>query len=162
MVHPDNPITALTGDQLRNLFAGKITSWSQVGGPDIPVHLFTRDEASGTRKVFWKIALKKGEIDTGANVVASNGAMKTAVAGDPAALGYVSVGHLDAGLKAPDLDGIAVTQDNAASGTYPVTRKLYMNTRGELEPLTRAFIDYVTGPAGREIVRQSGYLPLPE
>jgi phosphate transport system substrate-binding protein len=162
VVHPDNPVAALSGDQLRDLFAGKITSWRDVGGPDTPVHLFTRDEASGTRKVFWKIALQKGEIAAGANVVASNGAMKTAVSGDPAALGYVSLGHLDDQLKAPDLDGVAVTQENAAGGVYPVVRRLYMNTKGEPTPLCRAFIAYVTGPAGREIVRQSGYLPLPE
>jgi len=162
VVHPDNSVGALSGDQLRDLFAGAVANWSEVGGPDAAVHLFTRDEASGTRKVFWKKALQKGDIAVGANVVASNGAMKTAVAGDPAALGYVSLGHLDAQLKAPALDGVDVTQDHAARGVYPVVRKLYMNTRGELSPLTQAFIDYVTGPAGREFVQAAGYLPMPE
>ena len=160
VVHPDNPVSALTSEQLQKAFAGEITSWQELGGPDRPIHLFTRDEASGTRKVFWKKGLAKGAIAAGANVVASNGAMKTAVSQDPDALGYVSVGHLDASLKAPSLDGIEVTQANAASGAYPVTRRLFMNTKGEPEGLARAFIDYVTGPAGAGFVQESGYIPL--
>lgn len=160
VVHPDNPVGGLTSEQLQAAFAGRITSWKDLGGPDQPIHLFTRDEASGTRKVFWKKALAKGDIAAGANVVASNGAMKTAVAQDPLALGYVSVGHLDASLKAPSLDGVAVTQANAASGVYPVTRKLYMNTKGAPTGLTEAFIAFVQGPRGAEIVKEAGYIPL--
>lgn len=160
VVHPDNPVTGLTRDQLVGIFAGRLTSWQEVGGPDQAIHLFTRDEASGTREVFWKKALAKGEISATANVVASNGAMKTAVAQDPAAIGYVSIGHLDAALKAPEFDGIAVTQAAAMDGTYPVTRKLYMNTKEGPSGLTRAFIDYILGPEGREIVQAKGYLPV--
>jgi phosphate transport system substrate-binding protein len=160
VVHPDNPITAFTSQQLKDIFAGAITNWQELGGADHAIHLFTRDEASGTRKVFWKKGLGKGEIHSGANVVASNGAMKTALAGDLYAIGYVSIGHLDASLKAPSLDGVAVTQQNASDGTYPVTRKLYMNTKGEPEGLTRAFIDYILGPEGAKIVQDKGYLPM--
>lgn len=160
VVHPTNPVGEFTSDQLQAVFAGKFKNWSELGGPDHEIHLFTRDEASGTRKVFWTKALAKGEIDPGANVVASNGAMKTAVAGDPYAIGYVSVGHLDDSLKAPDLDGLAVNQKSAADGTYPVTRKLYMNTKGEPGPLARAFIDYILGPDGAQMILAAGYLPL--
>ncbi len=162
VIHPSNPVKALTSEQLQAAFAGKITSWKELGGPDKPIHLFTRDEASGTRKVFWKKALSKGEIASGANVVASNGAMKTAVSQDPDALGYVSVGHLDSSIKAPSLDGVMVTQANAASGKYPVTRKLYMNTKGEPDELTAAFIAFIDGPRGAEIIQDSGYIPLKE
>lgn len=160
VVHPDNPVSGLTYEQLRQAFAGQITNWAELGGPDHPIHLFTRDEASGTRKVFWKKALAKSNVAVEANVVASNGAMKTAVANDPNALGYVSVGHLDDSIKAPPLDGVDVTQDNAASGKYPVTRKLYMNTKGQPDALTGAFINFIKGPAGAEIIKASGYIPL--
>ncbi len=160
VVHPDNPVGELSSEQLQKAFAGEITSWKDLGGADAPIHLFSRDEASGTRKVFWKKGLNKGAIAEGANIVASNGAMKTAVSQDPQALGYVSVGHLDASLKAPSLDGVEVTQANAASGVYPVTRKLFMNTKGQPTGLTRAFIDFVTGPEGAVFVQESGYIPL--
>ena len=160
VVHPDNPVHELTVDQLKQVFAGELSNWQELGGKDESIHLYTRDEASGTRKVFWKKALNKGTIAATANVVSSNGSMKTAVSQDSAALGYVSVGHLDDSVKAPSLDGVAVTQKNSANGTYPVTRKLYMNTKGQPEKLTAAFIKFVQGPAGDSIISAAGYIPL--
>ncbi len=160
VVHPDNPVTALSTAQIRGVFAGTVTNWKELGGPDEPIHVYSRDEASGTREVFWKKLLGKGSVTDGANVVASNGAMKAAVSRDRQAIGYVSIGHVDASVQALTTDGVAPTQDNAKSGAYPVVRTLYMNTRGEPTPLVRAFLDYVRGPEGAEIVRASGYLPL--
>ena len=159
-VNPKNPVNSLTSAQVQDIFSGKITNWKDVGGSDAAIHLFTRDEASGTREVFWERLLKKGAIADGANVVSSNGAMKSALAGDPGAIGYVSIGHVDASIKAPELDGIAPTQDNARSGKYPIVRRLYMNTKGEAQGLTGAFIQYILGPEGKEMTASAGYLPL--
>jgi phosphate transport system substrate-binding protein len=158
-VNPKNPVKALTAQQVRDIFAGKVTNWKQVGGKDAPINLFTRDEASGTREVFWKKALKKGPIADKANVVASNGAMKVAVAQDPNAIGYVGIGHLDATVVGVKLDGINPTQENAKSGKYPVVRLLYMNTKGEPTPLVKAFIDYIKSPAGAKLLVKHGYIP---
>lgn len=160
VVHPGNTVAGLTAQQVRDIYAGVVTNWRDVGGSDAPIHLYTRDEASGTREVFWEKLLKKGAIATAANVVASNGAMKTAVAQDKDAVGYVSIGHIDATMRAPLLDGVAPTQENASSGIYPVTRKLYMNTKGEPAGATKAFIEYVLGPEGAEISKASGYIPI--
>ena len=159
-VHPKNPVGNLTAVQVQEIFAGKVTNWKAVGGRDAAIHLFTRDEASGTREVFWEKLLKKGTIADNANVVASNGAMKSALAGDPDAVGYVSIGHIDETIKAPTLDGVAPTQDNARSGKYPIVRKLYMNTKGEAQGLTGAFIKYILGPEGKQMTAAAGYLPL--
>lgn len=160
VVHPENPVRDLSGEQVKQIFAGKLDNWSQVGGPDGPIHLFGREEGSGTRKTFWKKCLDKGDIAASANTVASNGAMKTAVSGDPGAIGYLSIGHIDDSIAAVALDGAAPTQDNAASGAFPVTRKLYMNTKGDPDPLTRAFIDYILGDEGAEIISAAHYIPL--
>lgn len=161
IVHPENPVRDLTSQQVRDIFAGRITRWNDVGGPDAGINLYGRDEASGTRKVFWTIALGKGEVAKSANVVPSNGAMKTAVSNDPHAIGYMSIGHVDEKVAAVALDGVAATQANARDGTYPVTRKLYMNTKGEPEGLARAFIDYIRSEEGAAIVQAAGYIPLP-
>jgi phosphate transport system substrate-binding protein len=160
VVHPTNTVAALTTTQVRDLFAGRIAGWREVGGPDRGVHVYTRDEASGTREVLWSELLAKGPIIESAVVVPSNGAMKTAVAGDEGAVGYVSVGHIDATVRCPALDGLTVTQESAASGAYPVVRRLYMNTKRDSPALTRAFLDYIFGPEGAEIVRGAGYVPL--
>lgn len=160
VVHPENPVRDLTSQQVRDIFAGTVTRWSEVGGPDARINLYGRDEASGTRKVFWKIALGKGAVAKSANVVPSNGAMKTAVSGDVHGVGYLSIGHIDESVAAVRLDGIAATQANAKDGTYKVTRKLFMNTKGECEGLARAFIDYIRSEEGAAIVEEAGYIPL--
>jgi len=159
VVHPKNPVANLTHQQVQDIFAGKIANWKAVGGRDAAIHLYTRDEASGTREVFWEIMLKKVQIAAGANVVASNGAMKTALASDADGIGYVSIGHIDQTIKAPTLDGVAPTQDNAKSGKYPVLRKLYMNTKGEPKGLVADFISYIQGSEGAAITASDGYIP---
>lgn len=160
VIHPGNPLANLTSAQIRDIFSGKITNWKMLGGRDATIHLYTRDEASGTREVFWSKLLKKGTIADTANVVTSNGAMKTALASDLDGIGYVSIGHIDRTIKAPTLDQVAPTQENALSGKYPVVRKLYMNTRGTPDALTAAFIRYVRGPEGAKMTEAAGYLPI--
>jgi len=160
IVHPRNPVTGLTAQQVRDIFSGSVTNWKDVGGSDAVIHLFTRDEASGTREVFWEKLLNKGPIATAANVVASNGAMKTAIAQDKDAIGYAGIGHVDQTVKGIVLDGVVPSQDNAKNGSYPVVRKLYMNTRGEPTKLVKTFIDYILSPEGLETSKKHGYIPL--
>jgi len=160
VVHPDNAVADLSAADVRKIYAGEVTNFKDVGGPDAAINLFTRDEASGTREVFWKKLLEKGPIGEKANVVASNGAMKIAVAGDPNAIGYISLGHVDDTVKAVAIDGVGPTQEKAASGEYPVVRKLYMNTKGEPSELVQAFIDYIRGPEGAGMVEAAGYIPV--
>lgn len=159
VLNPGNPVSALTHQQVQEIFAGRITNWKQLGGRDAAIHLYTRDEASGTREVFWKILLKKGPLAHGANVVASNGAMKTAIAGDPDGIGYVSIGHIDRTVKAPSLDGVHPSQENAETGKYPVIRRLYMNTKGDAKGIVADFISYIQGPEGAAITASHGFIP---
>lgn len=159
-VNPENPVSELTSSQVQDIFSGKIKNWKEVNGKDAAVNLYTRDEASGTREVFWDILLKKGQVDQSANVVASNGAMKLAIAKDSNGIGYVGIGHVDKTVKGIKLDGKIPSQENAADGSYKVTRKLYMNTKGEPQGLIKAFIEYVQGPDGVAFIEKSGYIPL--
>jgi phosphate transport system substrate-binding protein len=159
IVHPKNPVRSLTREQLKDLYAGKISNWSVLGGTDRAVALYTREESSGTREVFWEKALGKGAIGPKALFVQSNGAMKTAVSNDPYAIGYVSVGHLDAGVAPVALDGIMPSRATVVDGSYGVARGLYSNTRGEAQGLSRLFIDFLYTPEGRKIVSDSGFIP---
>ncbi|SMC22595.1 phosphate ABC transporter substrate-binding protein, PhoT family [Desulfacinum hydrothermale DSM 13146] len=159
VVHPENPVRSLTSRQVQDIFAGRVTNWKEVGGPDRAIHVFTRDEASGTRHVFWKKALGKGAIRKDADVVPSNGAMKTAVATDPAAIGYISVGYVDETVQALALDGVEPSLENVRSGRYPVARGLYSNTKGQPSALAQAFLDLLFAPEGRRIIASKGYIP---
>lgn len=160
VVNPKNKVRGLTKNQVAEIFAGKIDNWKPLGGEDRRINLYTRDEASGTREVFWEKALSKGEIAKRANVVVSNGAMKSAVAQDPYGIGYVSVGHIDATVASVSLDGVAPTLDTVRSGKYAVARGLYSNTRGDPAGLTKKFIDFLYASEGQKIIADDGFIPV--
>jgi len=160
VVNPKNPIKYLTKDQLKDIFSGKIVNWTALGGADHLLTIYTRDEASGTREVFWEKALDKGAISTKALFVQSNGAMKTAVANDPYAIGYVSVGHIDKSVIPVALNGVTPTLETVKNGQYKVARGLYSNTKGEPAGLTRLFIEYLFTPEGQQIVADKGFIPV--
>ncbi|WP_028582783.1 phosphate ABC transporter substrate-binding protein [Desulfogranum japonicum] len=160
IVHPENTIQALTSEQLQYIFSGKFTNWKDVGGPDQRINVYTRDEASGTRKVFWKKALAQGDISLKASVVVSNGAMKTAIAVDPFGIGYVSVGHIDASVAPVALDGVTPTLQTVQSGEYTVARGLYSLTKGEPGGLAKLFLDFIVSPTGQQIVADKGFIPV--
>jgi len=161
VVHPRNRVKALSKAQVMDIFAGKIDNWKRVGGENRKINLYTRDEASGTREVFWGKALNKGTISPGANVVVSNGAMKSAVAQDPYGIGYVSVGHIDRTVAPVAFDGVIPTIQTVVKGSYKIYRGLYSNTKGEPTGLTKSFIDYLYTPEGRKIIEKQGFIPFP-
>ena len=160
VVHPANPVKQLSTQQIQQIYAGKIASWKDLGGEDRPVNIYTRDKSSGTREVFWKKALSEGEISEKANFVASNGAMKSAVANDPYAIGYMSVGYIDDAVAPVTLDGVLPSLETVKSGEYKVARGLYSNTKGEAQGLAKAFLEYILSPEGQKIAAEKGFIPF--
>ena len=159
-VNPANKVNSLTKAQLKDIFAGKIANWKEVGGADAPISLYNREDGSGTRETFEERALDKGTAAQSANVVNSNGAMKTSIAQDPNGIGYVGIGHLDSSIQGVTIDGMVPSQANAADGSYKITRLLYMNTKGEPAGLTKMFIDYIYSEDGQKFTSASGYIPM--
>ncbi|MBU1568192.1 MAG: phosphate ABC transporter substrate-binding protein [Proteobacteria bacterium] len=159
-VNPQNKVVALTSAQLQDIFAGKIATWKEIGGVDREINLYDRDAASGTREVFWEKALKKGEVAQKANVVVSNGAMKTAIAGDPYGIGYVSVGHIDSTVAPVVLDGVEPNLETVKSGAYKVSRGLFSLTKGEPVGLAKAFLDFLLTPTGQKIAIDKGFISV--
>ena len=159
VVNPANPVGGLSKEQLSKIYSGEITNWKDVGGADASISLYMREDGSGTRETFETLAIADGAVSAKSNVVNSNGAMKTAVAQDENAIGYVGIGHLDDSIKALILDGMTPSQENAKNGSYKITRLLYMNTKGQPEGLIKAFIDYIYSPEGDEIIVKAGYSP---
>lgn len=159
VINPDNNIGELTSKQVEAIYQGKIKDWKELGGKPGKINVYCREDGSGTRSVFDKKVINKAQPAASVNVVNSNGSMKTAIARDKRAIGYVGIGHIDKTLKAPILDGMTATQENAQNGTYTVVRKLYMNTKGEATGLAELFIKYIYSPEGSEIIRESGYIP---
>ena len=160
IVNPENKVKALSKAQLIDIFSGKIGNWKDLGGLDKSINVYTRDKASGTREVFWKKAIDKGEITDKANFVVSNGAMKSAISNDPYGIGYVSVGHIDESVAPVALDGVVPTLENVKQGKYKIARGLYSNTKGEPSGLSKKFIEYLFSPEGQQIAADKGFIPI--
>lgn len=161
VVNPANKIDNLTKKQLQDIFSGKITNWKELGGDNKKIVVYTRDKASGTRKVFWKKLLDKGEILPSAIFAKSNGAMRRVIEDNPYAIGYMSAGFIDEKIKGVSIDGIAPTKDNIKSGKYVFVRGLYSLTKGEPSGLKKKFIEYLFSPhVQNDIVANKGFIPV--
>lgn len=150
--HPSQTVSGLTKEQVKQIFAGEITNWSEVGGSDEAINVVSREEGSGTRAAFEEMVMGEVLITATAILQPSNGAVRTTVAGDPNSIGFLSFGYLDSSVKALSVDGVAGTVENAKNGTYPIVRPLLLLTKGEPEGLVKEFIDYCLSDEGQQIV----------
>ncbi|HEX58838.1 MAG TPA: phosphate ABC transporter substrate-binding protein [Methanomicrobia archaeon] len=162
IVHPDNPIENLTLEQIAKIFGGEIKNWKELGWEDAEIHVVTREYGSGTRATFEEHVLKpfNMEMFAGALVKPSNGDVRATVSTDRHAIGYISLGYVDVSVKAVRVDGVEPSLENVVSGEYPISRKLYLITKGEPDPLEKEFIEFVLGPAGQEVFKEWGYVPV--
>jgi phosphate transport system substrate-binding protein len=160
IVHPSNNITNLTREQVRDIFSSKLTSWKDLGGPDKEIHVVAREEGSGTRGAFEEMVMEKELITNHAILQSSNGAIRTTVAGDSQAIGFLSLGYIDSSVKALAIGGIPCTTSTALDGTYPIVRPLYFLTAAEPSGTVKEFLDFCKSADGQSIVEAEGYIPV--
>lgn len=162
VTHPSVPVDGLTKDQVKQIFEGAITNWSEVGGLSVPIVVVAREEGSGTRGAFAKLVMgdEEAPIVETAILQPSNGAARTTVSTTPDSIGFLSFGYLDDSVKALAIDGIEATVENALSGEYPVVRPLNMLTKGEPNDLAAAWLDFILGGQGQTIVADEGYIAV--
>ncbi|MBA4503467.1 substrate-binding domain-containing protein [Marinobacterium marinum] len=167
IVHPRNPVSSLNTAQLAKLFAGEIDNWSQVGGPDEPVRIYSRDENSGTWDSFKSMVLKKHgvKLATTARRFESSMELSDRVSQEPGAIGFIGLPYVlrAKALAVADEAGalpVFPTTFTVSTEDYPLTRRLYM-----YEPMTLSlsspahqFISFVTSEEGQDIVRKSGFI----
>jgi len=162
VVNPSNAVSALSSDQIAQIFTGQITNWSEVGGADEEIVVVIREDGSGTRATFEELVHKGVDPTDDALQKPSNGAAKTTVAETPNAIGYIGLGYVDSSVKMLKVDGVRASETTITNGQYPISRNLYMITNGEPSGLAEAFIDYVLSDEGQEIVAEEGFIPLTE
>ncbi|MBM4464579.1 MAG: phosphate ABC transporter substrate-binding protein [Chloroflexi bacterium] len=163
VTHPDTKLDTLSMEQVRDIFAGEITNFSQVGGPDAPITVVSREEGSGTRAAFEELVMQykdaAGEsqekvIFERALLQQSNGQVRTTVSTTPQSIGYLSFGFLDASTRPVPVDGVAPTVANVKNGSYPIFRPLNMLTNGPPNELAQAFLDFILSDDGQAIVAE--------
>ncbi len=167
IVHPHNPVNSLSTAQLAKLFAGEIRNWRQLGGPDEPVRIYSRDENSGTWDSFKSMVLKKHGVKLAATARRFESSMELSdrVSQERGAIGFIGLPYVlrAKALAVSDEEGalpVFPTTFTVSTEDYPLTRRLYM-----YEPMTLAlnspahqFISFVTSEEGQDIVRKSGFI----
>jgi phosphate transport system substrate-binding protein len=161
IVHPSNKVTNLTLDQLKKIYKGEIKNWKEVGGPNAPIVVISRDTSSGTYEVWEHKVMKKERVYPGALLQASNGAVAQAVAKNKNAIGYIGLGYVNDTVKPLTANSIKGSAETTLNGTYPISRPLYMFTNEWPTGDIAKFINYVTHPdKGQKMVREIGFVPM--
>ncbi|MFO7524400.1 MAG: PstS family phosphate ABC transporter substrate-binding protein, partial [Ignavibacteriaceae bacterium] len=182
IVNPDNKFDNITVKQVSDIFSGKIRNWKDLGGPDLPITLYGRENSSGTYEFFKEHVLGRDEngrqIDyaTSTQVLQGTAALGEAVARDVKAIGYGGVGYF---AERKDVKILHVKQDDNSpaispsedgkvnyeaiwSGDYSISRYLYSFTNGEPQGALKEFIDFILSEEGQELVKSMEYIPLPK
>ncbi|MFZ5774402.1 MAG: PstS family phosphate ABC transporter substrate-binding protein [Thermodesulfobacteriota bacterium] len=169
VVNPENPVSSLTMDQLRLIFTGKATNWKEVGGPDAPILVLSRESSSGTFVFFQEHVLAKEDYTQSARLLPGTSALIQAVVSDRWAITYVGLGFAaEAGgkvkalpVQAPGQNAPVVPSEaSVLSGEYGISRPLFFYTNGAPQGVSKQFIDFCLSPAGQKIVKDTGYVPV--
>lgn len=161
VVNPASGVSDISLDQLKAIYEGKITNWKELGGADREIAVISRDTSSGTYEVWNEKVLLGARVFPRALLQASSGAIVQAVSKNPGAVGYVGLGYLDASVKALTVGGVAGSAETTLNGTFPISRPLFMFTRGWPTGRTAAFMNYLMHPdKGQKLVAEAGFVPL--
>jgi len=160
ILHPSNSLSDLTSEQVKQIFAGEIRNWKDLGLKDKVITVVTREEGSGTRGAFQELVMKDTRIFKGAIVQDSNGTVREIVANDPNAIGYISLGLVNEAVRAVSLDGVAVTDENIISKKYNLMRPFLFVTKNAPAGEVKNFIDFVLSQEGQGLIREEGLIPV--
>lgn len=172
VVHPSNPVSSLTMDQLREIFMGNVKRWNVFGGEDRPIVLLSREVNSGTHIFFKEHVLRRGkskgpeEFAPAALMMPSSYAIAEETARNENAIGYYGLGYISPRQKAlavaPDdhSPAVAPTIDSVRANAYPISRPLYFFTRGEPTGTVKDILEFALSPEGQKIVRDIDFVPV--
>ena len=163
IVDKDNTVADLTSDDLKAIYTGQITNWSELGGNDEAIVVIGRESGSGTRGAFEEL-LEIEDSCQYAQELDSTGGVLAKVASTPGAIGYVSLDVVDDSVAAVSLDGVEATEENIVAGKYLLSRPFVMATMGEISKqndLVKTWFDYIESEEGQNVVTAMGLI-LPQ
>ena len=169
IVNKDNPLDELSYSQIRGIYNGEVTNWSEIGGEDGVVVAYGRQSTSGTYVYFNEEVLDEDDYRADKQQLAGNAEIVEAVINDPNGIGYVGVAYAEArrdelkivSVKKADTDkAYQPTSANIASGDYPISRYLYIYTDGIPTGAVAEYIEFILTSEGQDIVSEVGYIPL--
>lgn len=158
IVHPDNDVEDLTTDQLKKIYTGEITNWSEVGGADEAIVVVGREAGSGTRGAFEEI-LGVEDACKYAQELNETGAVVAKVGETEGAIGYVSLDNVKDSVKALKLDGVEASEETIKDGSYSLQRPFVMATKGKISEQSeavQAIFEFIDSEAGQKVIEQVG------
>jgi phosphate transport system substrate-binding protein len=160
VVHPSNPVQSLKREDIRRIFDGDVVQWDTVGGRAEPITLISREAGSGTYSAFQELLMDGHAISTAALRQGSNGAIRQIIADDPDALGYISLGIVDASVKAVAIDGVTPSAEHVLANTYQLVRPFLLVWRKDqpLDPDAQQFLTFLQSPEAREELVRGGLI----
>ncbi|MCL2833577.1 MAG: phosphate ABC transporter substrate-binding protein [Treponema sp.] len=159
IINPGNHIQNISIDQIRDIYAFKITNWSEIGGANKKIHIISREEGSGTRSAFEELIMGESRITPKAIIQDSNGAVRQLVADDPDSIGFISLGLVDKTVKALNLDNVKATRENILNGEYKLYRPFLFIARQKPEGDAMEYIDFVLSKHGQQLLSDEGLIP---
>lgn len=152
IVNKDNPVADLSLDQLRAIYTGEVTDWSQVGGKAGKIAVVSREPGSGTRGAFEEIVKFQDKLVKGATEFDGTGAVKAEVSKNVDAIGYISLGSVDASVKPVKIGGVEASSANVLNGTFKIARPFLVLSRAEkVNAETKKFLDWVMSADGQAV-----------
>ena len=163
IVNNASKVEDLTVDQLKQMFTGEITNWSEVGGDDGEIVLIGREAGSGTRDGFESIVDVKDSCKYAQELTAT-GAVISAVEANPLAIGYASLSAVGDTVKAVTVEGVECSEDTVKDGTYKIQRPFVFvtNDSAPLSEQAQAFFDFATSADAADLIRTAGAVPVNE
>jgi len=172
IVNPENPVSKLTLKQISDIYSGKFSNWSEVGGDDRPIVRLSRETNSGTHVYFLETVLRLGNSDDktlfsmDTLLLPSSEGIIAELRQNPNAIGYDGLGYVPKDLKM-----IAIAKEEGGpyvlpsivtvnDKSYPIARDLYMYTNGEPTGLIKEYLDWILSPEAQEIVAELGFVPV--
>lgn len=164
ILHKENPVQSLSDKQIVDIYTGKVTNWQQVGGQDRAITVVSKAEGRSTLELFTNyFKLKNTDIKAQVVIGENEQGIKT-VAGNPNAIGYVSIGSAEnsAANKVPikllPVNGVAATTANVQNSTFPISRPLNLVTKTEPQGLAKEFIDFAQSQQVSDIVKKQNFV----
>ncbi len=166
ILHKDNPVKSLSNQQVVDIYTGKIDNWLQVNGKNAPITVVNKAEGRSTLELFLNyFQIQNSDIKSSVVIGDNQQGIKT-VAGNPNAIGYVSIGtaefSLSSGItiKLLPLNEIAATTENIQNQTFPLSRPLNLVTKTQPQGLKQAFIEFAQSPQVHDIVQKQDFVPI--
>ena len=166
VVNPQNQVTKLTREQIEGIFTGAITNWKDVGGEDLPIVVYSRENSSGTYEFFKEHVMdKKNYASTVLNMPAT-GAIVQSISQTKGAIGYIGLAYLNTEIKALEVSYdngttfVGPSVEAAKNKTYPISRPLYYIYDVKNSEKVKSYVDYVLSADGQKLIEEVGYIPV--